>query len=244
MSAIPIALELYTVRRETQADFAGTVRTVAEMGYDGVEFAGYGGLSAEEMRALLEETGLQAAGSHVGWDALQRDIEREIAYCQAILSPYLVLASAPGEYRENVAGMAPFFERWGQRCRQAGIAFGYHNHDFEFARVNGRPALEILMECTSPDYVLFELDLYWAAYADLDPYRFLCEHAGRPRLLHFKDMSPDRRFTEVGDGTLELLALYKEAPSLGVHWAIVENDEPAIPPLESARRSLQNLRGT
>ncbi|GAC1473449.1 MAG: sugar phosphate isomerase/epimerase [Chloroflexota bacterium] len=242
MSPLPIALQLYTVRRETHADFAGTVRGVAQMGYDGVEFAGYGGLSGREIRTLLDETGLRVAGSHVSWETLERGIEREIDYCRTIASPCLILASAPTDYRDNPADMAPFLELWGRRCMEVGISFGYHNHAFEFSLLEGRPALEVLMDRTDPDHVFFELDLYWTAFAGFDPYRFLSEHAERVRLVHFKDMTPARRFTEVGDGTLDLLSLYKEAPKLGVHWAIVENDEPVMPPLESARRSLRSLR--
>ena len=84
MRRMGIGLQLYTLRDETAVDFAGTLRKVAELGYEGVEFAGYGGLSAAEMQELLQETGLQAVGSHVGLDRLREDLQGEIDYLKAI----------------------------------------------------------------------------------------------------------------------------------------------------------------
>src|SRR5690242_16284590 len=95
-----VALELYTVRDETQRDFAGTLRRVAEMGYPGVEFAGYGGLSQQAMAALLAETGLKVPGTHVGLDLLTGEhLDASIAYCRAIDCPLMVLPSLPQAWR-------------------------------------------------------------------------------------------------------------------------------------------------
>src|SRR5690242_1665193 len=98
MSSSSIALQLYTVRDETARDFRATIREVARIGYAGVEFAGYGDLTATEMLDLLHETGLKAAGSHVSLSRLESGLDDEINYCRAIGSAYLTIPSFPGEW--------------------------------------------------------------------------------------------------------------------------------------------------
>lgn len=242
--SIPVALQLYTVRDQTAQDFSGTLRRVAEIGYGAVEFAGYGGLSTEALVDLLAETGLRAASTHVGVDSLEADLDREIAICSAIGCTNLVLPWLPPERRDAAAmdALAPRLNEYGRRCRDRGIAFAYHNHDFEFAQIEGRYMLDRLLERTDPALVGLELDVYWAAHAQVDPIGYLRAHADRVRLLHLKDRGTDRRFAEVGDGSLEIGAICAAAETAGVRWLIVEHDQPTMPSLESARRSLENLR--
>ncbi len=239
-----VALELYTVRDETARDFVGTIRRVAAMGYQAVEFAGYGGLSAAEMRQLLAETGLKVAATHVGLAALEQDSAKEIAYCQEIGCSYLVMPWLAPDLRtpEFIRSLAPRMNAWGQQCRAAGITFGYHNHDFEFKQHEGKYLLDHLLDETDPNLVSLELDVYWVAYAGVDPSDYLRKHAGRVPIVHLKDMAPDRTFTEVGDGTLGLEQVTRVAKESGTRWFIVENDAPKMPSLESAQRSLENLR--
>jgi sugar phosphate isomerase/epimerase len=244
MATTPVALQLYTVRDETARDFAGTVRQVAEIGYPGVEFAGYGGLDAAAMKSLLDETGLQAASSHVGLDRLEADLDGEIEYCLAIGCSYLVLPWLAMDQRspEQLRALAPRLNEFGRRCHERGLTFGYHNHDFEFASSDGQYLLDMLLDATDPALVALELDGYWAAYAGVDPAAYLRKRRGRVPLVHLKDMAADRTFTEVGDGTLDLPAIFAAAEEGGARWYIVENDRPAMPSLQSARRSLENLR--
>lgn len=245
MAEQPIALQLYTVRDETARDFAGTVRAVAEMGYPAVEFAGYGGLSSEQLAALLAETGLRAASTHVGLAALDGDIARELEYCAAIGSRFLVLPWLPPEWQapDALRRIAPRLNEFGTQCRERGITFAYHNHAWEFAPHEDGYLLDVLVNSTDSALVGLELDVYWAAFAGADPARYLREHAGRVPLLHMKDMAADRDFAEVGDGTLDMRGILAAAQKSGARWYIVENDEPRIASLESARRSLVNLRG-
>lgn len=244
MDTTSIALQLYTVRDETARDFAGTLRRVAELGYTAVEFAGYGGLSAEDMKSLLTETGLTAASTHVGLDALEGALDDAIAYCGAIGCRYLVLPGLPADRRgpDDLRALAPRLDDIGRRCKARDISFGYHNHDWEFAPHDGAPLLDLLLDTTDPALVGLELDAYWAAYAGVDPVGYLGRRSGRVPLVHLKDMTPERTFSEVGDGTLDMPAIIAAARAAGARWYIVENDKPAIPSLESARRSLTNLQ--
>ena len=236
-----VALELYTVRDETQRDFAGTLRRVAAMGYPGVEFAGYGGLSKQTMTALLAETGLKVPGTHVGLDLLTGEqLDASITYCRAISCPLMVLPSLPQASRtlEGIRALVPRLNTIGQRCRDAGIQFGYHNHDFEFASIEGQTLLDHLLALTDPDLVKIELDMYWVAYAGHDPLTLLNRLGERVALIHFKDMAADRSMTEVGRGILNMQGMTAFARQRNL-WAVVEHDHPTLPSLESAQLSLE-----
>jgi sugar phosphate isomerase/epimerase len=244
MNEALVGLQLYTVRDQTAQNFAETVRSVAQIGYASVEFAGYGNLTPREMAVLLKDTGLKAAGSHVALSRLQENLDYEINYaleigCSNVIIPWLEpkWRSAEG-FRE----LAPFLNEVGRRCKEQGITFAYHNHDFEFAQVNGEYILDILLNTIEPDLLKLELDTYWVAYAGVDPIDYLHKHVGRIKLVHLKDMTPEHTFTEVGDGTLNIKGIVEAAQATGVQWYIVENDAPTIPSLESAQRSWENLR--
>jgi len=244
MDTTSVALQLYTVRDETAKDFVGTLRKVAAVGYKGVEFAGYGGLSAHEMKALLTEIGVRAVSTHVRLEALEQDLAKEIAYCQEIGCTFLVLPWLAPELRtiETFRQLAPRLNAFGHQCQEADITFCYHNHDFEFVQHDGETFMNVLLAHTDPTLVKLECDMYWTAYAGVSPSTFLQQHAGRVPLVHLKDMTPERTFTEVGNGTLNLASLIDIARSSGTQEFIVENDAPTIPSLESARRSLENIR--
>ncbi len=244
MDIASVALELYTVRDEMARDFAGTLRKVAAMGYPGVEFSGYGGLTARELKTLLTETKLRADATHVALQALEQDIEQEIATCHELGCAYLVLPWLIPEQRTIAAfrQLAPRLNAFGQKCKAGGITFCYHNHDFEFAQEDGKTPMDIFLAETDPSLVKLEFDIYWSAYAGVDPLHFLQKHGTRIPLIHLKDMTPERSFAEVGDGTLDIAGIIQAAHGGGTQFFIVENDKPAMPSLESAKRSLENLR--
>ena len=242
-----IALQLYTVRDETARDFAGTLRRVAALGYTALEFAGYGDLSIQQMQELLAETGLQALSSHVPLAHLEQHFDQEAEYARAIGCAYIVVPWLAPHQRTGAAlpALAELLNRTGSAARAYGITLGYHNHDFEFAPVSESDStlvLDYLLEHTDPSNVIFELDTYWAAYAGVDPVGYLQRHGSRIPLVHLKDMTPNRTFTEVGAGTLPTTAIVAAARAAGARGYVVENDAPSIPSLESAARSLRFLR--
>lgn len=243
MSDIAISLQLYTVRDQTAQDFAKTVRQVAALGYTGVEFAGYGGLSADALAALLQETKLQAAGTHLALDKLERNLDGEIDYCLTIGCRSLIVPSLPRELytAEGMHTVARRFNELGRHCHERGTAFGFHNHHWEFAEAEGKYLLDILLDETDPAYVQSELDTYWVAYAGVDPLAYLEKRKGRVSWVHLKDMTPEHTFAEVGAGVLNTNGIIDAAKQAGAQWYIVENDAPTLPSLESARVSLENL---
>lgn len=246
MDSSQIALQLYTVRDETQKDFAATLQRVAAMGYTGVEFAGYGTLSAPAMKTLLAETGLQAVSTHVLLgDLTDEKLPASLAFCQAIGCSTLILPYLAPEWRtlEQLQALARLLQNIGQRCLDVGITFGYHNHAFEFADIDGRTWLDYLLEATDPRLVKIELDMYWAAYSGHDPLHVLQMLGERLALIHVKDMAADRSMTEVGQGTLAMQSIIRFAQQQHV-WMVIEHDEPTLPSLESASISLEYVLPT
>ena len=244
MNDLQIALELYTVRDETKQDFAGTLQRVSHIGYAGVEFAGYGNLTSVEMSALLAETKLKAVSTHLGLDALEnQQLRASIRYCKDIGCSFIVLPSLPKEWRtqEGIRVLSPRLDAIGRQCQEHGITFGYHNHDFEFTRVDAIYLLDYLLQTTDPSLVKIELDVYWAAYAGVDPVLYLQVLADRVVLVHLKDMAADRSMTEVGKGILNMQQICAFAQDRGL-WGIVEHDYPQIPSLESARISFEYFK--
>jgi len=248
MTNVPIALQLYTVRDQAALDFAGTVRKVAELGYVGVELAGDGGLSAGEMAALLEETGLKLAGSHVPLERMTISLDEVIAYNQAIGATYVGVPFLGQEHRSEAGyrAAAEAMNRAGAALGDAGMALYYHNHAFEFEPLGGTTGMEILLAETDPELVGFECDVYWVQYGGQDPAAFIQAHAGRFPLIHLKDMVGEgegRTFAEVGEGKIDFAAIFAAAEAQGAAWYIVEQDVCQRPSLESAKISLENLKG-
>lgn len=239
-----VALQLYTVRDETARDFKQTMHRVAEIGYAGVEFAGYGGLTAQEMSTLLHETGLKAVGTHVGLTTLESNLEQQIEYSLEIGCPLLILPWIDKQLllnEETFKQVAAKLNTFGQRCKEHNLTFGYHNHNFEFEKVGNETLLARIASATDPELVKLELDTYWAAYAGVDPVALIQHYTSRIVSLHLKDMTPERTFTEIGAGTLDIATYIETGEAAGINIYIVENDKPTIPSLESARNSFDNM---
>lgn len=246
MSALPVALQLYTVRDQTEKDFIGTLREVARMGYAGVQLDGSEKLGGRELRAVLDDLGLEAVGQHIGTDAIEADLQAVIEFNQAVGSRYVVcpwVSETEFASPAAVQALAARLSHIGAACRQAGLQFLYHNHAHEFVRFGERFALDELYALADAAVLQAELDVYWIQYAGQDPVTYIRRYGGRLPLLHLKDMDPtDRSFTEVGAGLLDLAAIAKAAEDADVLWNVVEQDVCKRPSLESARLSLENLR--
>jgi len=248
MEQMGIGLQLYTIRDELANDFEGTLRKVAAMGYEGVEFAGYGGLSAEALRDLLQELNLKAIGSHTGLHVLENGLEEEIRYLQTIGAKYAAIPwIAPEERGEELwPGYIEKFQAYGKRFREAGIQLTYHNHEFEFQiELDGQPVFDAIF-AQSEEQLKVEMDIGWVQFAGFDPIAYIGKYAGRLPLVHLKDyrVSADQTIdtVELGRGELQLLPIIEAASKAGVEWLIVEQDACANPPLEAVAESIEWLK--
>jgi sugar phosphate isomerase/epimerase len=241
-----ISLQLYTVRDETARDMPATLRRISEIGYPAVEFAGFGGLSAEDLRNILDDFGLRASGAHVPFDSWETDPESVITDMHTLDCAHAILPMVPPQYRSDeveVARLAGSLNRWGELCRQEGVTFSYHNHDFEFAPLGGTTMWDVLVRETDPGLVYLELDLYWVRFGGADPEPLLSDLGDRIPLLHLKDMASDEHRSDlpVGEGTMPWNTLLEAADAAGVQWYVAEQDNPRDA-LEDVRTSLQHLQ--
>jgi sugar phosphate isomerase/epimerase len=227
MAAIPVALQLYTVRDVAADDFVGTVRQVADMGYAGVEVAGNtGGMSPAELKSFLDDLGLNVAGSHIGLDLLEGSLQQVIDDNLALGNPWIVCPWMPEERRQNAAGWRQAAETLtaiGAKVREAGLQLCYHNHSFEFQEFEGKTGFEIFYGAADAELVKAEIDTYWVQHGGEDPAATIRRFAGRCPLVHLKDMTdgPEPTFTEVGNGILDFQAIFAASIEAGAEWYIV-----------------------
>jgi sugar phosphate isomerase/epimerase len=247
MATNPLSLQMYTLRDLASVDYVGTLKKVKEIGYGAVEVAGVGSMGAAELRRELDAIGLIVSGAHVPIQALEGQLDTVLADMQTLGAPYLICPWIPPERRSSADDyhvLARVLNGIGERVSRAGLTFCYHHHDFELHPFGDTTGLHILLHECDPGHVAFEIDVYWAAYAGVDPVQLIGEFAGRAPLVHLKDMAPgSRTFAEVGSGTLDIPAILNAARNAGAQWFVVEQDVCQRPPLESVRMSYEYLRG-
>ena len=225
-----IGLQLYTVRHAMEKDVEGTIARVAAIGYREVEFAGYFGKSARDVRALLDKNGLSSPSSHI---SLAPDQWRAALDAAPVIGHrYLVLAWIPAEERHTLDD----YKRWAERlnragteAKAAGLQFAYHNHDFEFAPLEGKLPYDVLLAETDPKLVQLEVDLYWITKGGQDPLAYFARWPGRFPMVHVKDSAgpPDHRIVEVGAGKIDFKKIFAQSDQAGIKHYFVEHDEPA-----------------
>ncbi len=245
---IPIGIQLYTVRDHLKNDFTGTVKKIAEIGYNAVEFAGYGGLTSTQIVQLLKETGLLCAGTHIGFEALENDLQGTIDFHKEINSPNIVVPSMPGKWRENglesVTAFAKKMDEYGQAVKDAGIQLCYHNHSFEFDKIEGKTIFDIIFETTHPEFVQIEMDVAWVHHAGVNPAELIARYSDRCPMLHLKDLADSEKTqpVPVGSGIVDIPAVLEAGQKAGVAWYIVEQDSSTGSILEDIEKSLKYLR--
>jgi len=251
---LPIGLELYTVRNELEKDFAGTIKKVAAIGYKEVELYAFLNKSAAEIRRALDDNGLVCPVAHYDL-TLQPRLAQEIDYAHHLGLKYMLVAWLTPEERKSLdqyKRYAEFFNHAGAETKQAGIQFGYHNHNFEFKTFNGVVAFDELLRLTDPQLVKIELDCFWMTYAGRDPVEYMKRDPARYPILHIKDRKPgygvstdvdDKPgpFTEVGRGIINWKPIFAAAAP-GVKHYFVEQDFCDRSPVESARISYEYLK--
>jgi sugar phosphate isomerase/epimerase len=241
-----IGLQLYTVRDQMKADFEGTLARVAEIGYKEVEFAGYFGHSPTDVKAILDRHGLSAPSTHIAIgeiDAWKASLDT----AKAIGHEYIVMPWIPQEKRKTLddwKNVASVFNRAAQMAHDAGLQFAYHNHDFEFPKIDGQIPYDVLLQNTDPKLVQLEIDLYWITKAGEDPLAYFARWPGRVPLVHVKDSAgpPDHKMVDVGQGKIDWKRIFAKRDQAGIKHAFVEHDQPPQP-FEDIAVSYRTLKG-
>lgn len=242
-----IGVQLYTVRRELEKDFEGTLARVAAEGFREVEFAGYFNHPPQEVKAVLARQQLAAPAAHLQFADLRGSLQPMIEAAHVIGHKYLLIAWTPPEARKSLDDyrrLADLCNRAGAQTKEAGIQFAYHNHDFEFAPIAGRLPYDLLLERMDSELVKLELDLYWIVKGGAKPLDYFEQWPGRFHLLHVKDMdaTPKHDFAEVGRGVLDFKTILAHARRAGVRHYFVEQDETRGSPFDSLQTSIDYLR--
>lgn len=239
-----VGLQLYTVRDLLEKDFEGTLAEVARLGYRQVEFAGITGPSPEQTLSIVRRCGLIAPSSHVSYQQLEFELPKNLQVAREMGLQFIVCPSVEASSLRTIddwKSVCQTFNAIGARAKVAGLSFAYHNHDFEFAPVEGQVPYDVILAETDPDLVKMEADLYWMTKAGRDPVTYFERYPGRFPLLHLKDMARDGAITEVGKGVVDFKRVLGHARLAGVAYCFVEHDHSAHP-LQSIEESLRYLQ--
>jgi len=241
-----VALMLYTVRGECARDLESVLRTVAGIGYDGVELFDLHGHEPAVVRGWLDEVGLVAAGRHAGLELLENDLpaladEVRVLGTDRVALSWIDPPETGADARAAVERIAAIAER----AHDLDLQFGFHNHWGELKQLeDGATTLDLLCELPA-EKLWLELDLGWAWEAGADPVELLDRLAGRCPLVHVKDLRSrgSRAYCPVGDGAVGYERIVPAALRAGVEWLIVEQDEVDGPPFDAVQRSFDAVRG-
>ena len=235
-----LSIQLYSLRAEREKDFVGVLEYVAKLGFQGVEFAGYYGLSAEEIRAHLDRLGLVCSSTHTPAPDVFEKTEETIAInktlgCKYVIVPWYEIPDAAA-----AASLAEKFLAVKEKFAENGLVLGYHNHGAEFNKENDTYLLDTLMAKTNREIVM-ELDTYWSAQAGVNTPQYMLDHQGILPLIHLKD-GDGENLTSIGEGKIDIQKVLDTAKAAGVDWVVVENDDPKPNGFEDAKRSMENLK--
>ncbi len=267
---LPIAIQLYSVRDEAAADLRGTLEAIKAMGYDGVEFAGLHGYAPADIKAMCAEIGLVPVSAHVPYYDMVADPKGVLSDyaeigCEYVAIPYLTPECRPGT--EGFAKVVENAAMLGQVSKELGMYLLYHNHDFEFEKIDGKYALEVLYDTVPADLLGTELDTCWVRVGGEEPAAYVRKFAGRAPVVHLKDYAGGKsehmyeligieseekaveenpfEFRPVGSGVQDMPAILAAAEFAGAKWVVVEQDQPSmgLTPIECAKKSIEYLRG-
>jgi sugar phosphate isomerase/epimerase len=252
-SSIPVGLELYSVREALKQDLQGTVRAVAQMGYQAVEFYApyfeWTDAQAKEMRKLLDDVGVRCYSTHNDEDYFSsKKIDRARELNLILGSKYLVLAwTDPKSGLDGWKAVADKLNSAAEKLEPAGLRVGYHNHQAEFTPVAGQRPIEMLAKNTKST-VMLQLDVGTCLEAGSDPVGWIRANPGRIRSIHCKDWSPEpgKEYKVLfGEGIADWKGIFQAAESVGgVEYYLIEQEGSRFPELETARRCLQTFRTT
>ncbi|HHU26393.1 MAG TPA: sugar phosphate isomerase/epimerase [Bacteroidales bacterium] len=248
-----IYVQLYSVRDDIKADYTATIAQVAEMGYTGVEAAGYNdgqfyGLSPADFKQSIESVGMEVLSSHTSrplaekpaetnWDETWAWWDAAIQAHKDAGMKYIVVPWMPTPTTlADLQVYCDYYNQLGERCNAAGMRFGYHNHSFEFNEIEGTLMYDYLIENTDPAKVFFQMDVYWVIEGGQDPVAYFNKYPGRFELLHIKDE------TEIGrSGKVDFENIFNNVDASGAKYMIVEVERYTGTPLEGVKESYDFL---
>ncbi|MBO4355368.1 MAG: sugar phosphate isomerase/epimerase [Clostridia bacterium] len=271
MKDFKVGLQLYSVRDQMEKNFFGTLKAVKEIGYDYVEFAGYFNHTAEEVRSMLDELGLECISVHQGPDLFIEEGQKAVDYLKTIGAKYCAIPwyGIENYSKKKYPSTIEMFKKVSKLLSENGIRLTYHNHDFEFNTLDGEYILDKIY-ADMGDMIEGEVDTCWVKYAGVDPAAFILKYKGKMKTLHLKDFKCSQlasgpvyalidktgkdtkpkskeenefRFMPCGKGMQDFPAILAAAEEVGIDYVIVEQDQSyETPSIEAARISREYLK--
>jgi len=244
---IPIALQLYSVRMECSKDkgkrFPAIVKALAEMGYDGVEFAGYYGHDAKQIKKILDDNGLKCAGTHTGLNTLLGDnLKRTVDFHKTIGNKFLIAPGLPKKNRASAQAWldtAKLFNEIAEKLKGEGMRTGYHNHSHEFKPLDGKIPWDVFFGNTKKEVVM-QLDMGNCMGGGGDPVAILKKYPGRAGTVHLKERGHK---AILGAGEVKWKEVITLCQTTGeTEWLIIEQESYPYPPMETVKRCLAGLK--
>ena len=241
---VPIGLQLYSVRGECEKDLPRVLAAVKQMGYKGVEFAGYYGRNAAQLKTLLDDNGLVCCGTHTGLETLTGDnLKKTVEFHKTIGNKFLICPYIP-ENRfatvEKCKELAQFFNELAEKVKGDGMRAGYHAHGGDFKKIGDETHWDLLFSNTAQDVVM-QLDIGNCLDGGGDPYAILKKFPGRAATIHIKEHG-GKAGAPIGEGEIRWKEIWELCEKPGkTEWYIVEHESGAKP-LESVKECIDNLR--
>lgn len=235
----PIGLQLYSLREQFKKDVPGTLDEVKQFGIKNVELAGTYGLSPEQFRDELHKRGLEPISAHYGFEKYRDDVESVAKEAKTLGLKYVGCAWIPhaGDFDEKTCReAAAVFNKAGEALARQGLKFFYHTHGYEFQPHGDGTLFDLLMKETRPEYVAYEMDIFWIVHPGQDPAKLLHKYPRRFQLMHLKDMKKGTKTglltggTDVnndatlGTGQIDLPAVLGAAREVGIKWYFIEDE--------------------
>ena len=254
-----VGLQLYSLREDMAENPVATIEAVAKMGYKEVEAYGFDagklfGMAYPEFGKVLRDNGLAMPSTHFGVSMKQYDasrdelideVKRAIDAAPALGVQYVIAPWIGEAERNNIEKTVKVLQAYARYCKQAGVRYAYHNHDGEFTQrgPDGRLLMEWLLHETDPALMCMEMDLYWVHYAGYNPLDWFKLYPGRWELCHAKDMAKTekRETIEVGDGSIDFAAIFKNSKQAGLIHYIVELEHYVTTPIQGVDKARKNL---
>ncbi|MFP4058297.1 MAG: sugar phosphate isomerase/epimerase family protein [Candidatus Brocadiia bacterium] len=247
--ALPLALQLYSLRETAKDDFPGVLQQVAGMGYKGVEFAGLHGHEPAQVAKMVGDLGMQCVSAHMSLPTAE-NVDQVVADAKALGISFVVAGGGPADYQDegSVRAIAEKFATAAELLAPHDLLFGIHNHWWEFDHQVGGECPHDMMMAQCGD-AFAQLDVCWAAFGGHDPAAVIERNAGRVHLLHVKDSTlektdegrPATPHVAVGSGKVDIPACVEAAQQAGTRWLIVELDSCATDMAEACRQSAQYM---
>jgi len=240
---IPIVVQVYSVRKAAEKDLAATLEGIAKLGYDGVEFAGYYGKDAKDIRKMLDDNGLKCSSTHTGIGLLRGDnFEKTVELHKTLGAKYMIVPGGINDSLHDVEknkAIAEEFNKLAEKAKAFGLCVGYHAHGGDAKLIDGVPAWERFFDATSSDVVM-QMDIGNYMMGGGDPYKMIEKFKGRSKLVHLKEAGPNSPI--IGDGEVDWKRAFELSETVGgVEWYVVE-DEKGPDSLERIEKCIAALR--